>query len=54
MLPNLLAHGGPMLWLILIAGAAGIAVFAFFARYIWGSRLQRASRRAVAALIAGK
>jgi biopolymer transport protein ExbB len=27
MLPNLLAHGGPMLWLILLAGAAGIVVF---------------------------
>jgi hypothetical protein len=33
---------------------AGVTVFAFFCRYIWGSRLQRASRRAVAALIAGK
>jgi hypothetical protein len=33
---------------------AGVIVFAFFCRYIWGSRLQRASRRAVAALIAGK
>ncbi len=34
--------------------AAGTIVFAFFCRYIWGSRLQRATRRAVAALIAGK
>ncbi len=43
------ASGMPLLgWL------AGIIVFAFFCRYIWGSRLQRASRRAVAALIAGK
>jgi len=27
MLPNLLAHGGPMLWLILLTGVAGIVVF---------------------------
>lgn len=27
MLPNALAHGGPMMWLILLAGAAGIALF---------------------------
>lgn len=27
MLPNALAHGGPMMWLILLAGAAGVAVF---------------------------
>jgi hypothetical protein len=40
-----------MVWLGWVAGAA---VFVFFCRYIWGSRLQRASRRAVAALIAGK
>jgi len=33
---------------------AGVIVFALFCRYIWGSRLQRASRRALAALIAGK
>jgi hypothetical protein len=32
----------------------GAAVFAFFCRYIWGSRLQRSSRRAAEALIAGK
>lgn len=33
---------------------AGVIVFAFFCRYVWGSRLQRASRRAAEALIAGK
>src|SRR3990172_9366497 len=27
MLPKLLAHGGPMLWVILFAGAVGIVVF---------------------------
>ncbi len=32
----------------------GVAVFLFFCRYVWGSRLQRASRRAAEALIAGK
>ena len=32
----------------------GIAVFAFFCRYIWGSRLQAASRRAAEALVAAK
>ena len=37
-------------WLGWIAGAA---VFIFCCRYVWGSRLQRAARRA-AALIAGK
>lgn len=38
-------------WLGWIAGGT---VFVFFCRYIWGSRLQRATRRAAAALIAGK
>lgn len=33
---------------------AGFVTFAIFCRYIWGSRLQRATRRAVAALIAGR
>jgi len=37
-----------------IGWGAGFAVFAFFCRYVWGSRLQRASRRAAEALIAGK
>jgi len=32
----------------------GVSVVAFFCRYVWGSRLQRASRRAAEALIAGK
>ena len=32
----------------------GAITFAFFCRYVWGSRLQRASRRAAEALIAGK
>jgi hypothetical protein len=32
----------------------GAVTFAFFCRYVWGSRLQRASRRAAEALIAGK
>jgi len=32
----------------------GAITFGFFCRYIWGSRLQRASRRAAEALIAGK
>ena len=27
MLPNLLAHGGPMLWVIVLAGTVGIVVF---------------------------
>ena len=26
-MPNLLANGGPMLWVIIFAGAAGIVVF---------------------------
>ncbi|MBV9550891.1 MAG: hypothetical protein JO256_14570 [Alphaproteobacteria bacterium] len=33
---------------------AGVIVFTFFCRYVWGSRLQRASRRAAEALIAGR
>ncbi len=44
-----LATGHP--W---IGWVAGVIVFSLFCRYIWGSRLQRASRRALAALIAGK
>ncbi len=32
----------------------GAVVFAFLCRYVWGARLQRASRRAAEALIAGK
>jgi 4-hydroxybenzoate polyprenyltransferase len=32
----------------------GVILFAFFCRYVWGSRLQRASRRAAEALIAEK
>lgn len=34
--------------------ALGAITFAFFCRYVRGSRLQRASRRAAEALIAGK
>lgn len=51
----LLAH-----WTIRATGSdvlgwiVGIAVFAFFCRYIWGSRLQAASRRAAEALVAAK
>lgn len=37
-----------------IGWVAGFVTFAVFCRYIWGSRLQRATRRAVAALISGK
>jgi hypothetical protein len=33
---------------------AGAVLFTFFCRYVWGSRLQAASRRAAEALIAGK
>ena len=32
----------------------GVTTFSFFCRYVWGSRLQTASRRAAEALIAGK
>ena len=32
----------------------GITVFAFFCRYVWGSRLQAASRRAAEALVAAR
>jgi hypothetical protein len=32
----------------------GVTVFAFLCRYVWGRSLQRASRRAAEALIAGK
>ncbi len=32
----------------------GITVFAFFCRYVWGSRLQSASRRAAEALVAAR
>lgn len=32
----------------------GAITFSFFCRYVWGSRLQAASRRAAEALIAGK
>jgi hypothetical protein len=41
--------GSPVLGWIL-----GAILFAFFCRYVWGSRLQIASRRAAEALIAGK
>ena len=33
---------------------AGVTLFSFFCRYVWGSRLQAASRRAAESLIAGK
>lgn len=33
---------------------AGIAVFAFLCRYVWGTRLQSAAKRAAAALVAGR
>jgi len=51
----LLAH-----WTIRAAGmewlgwVVGITVFAFFCRYVWGSRLQAASRRAAEALVAAR
>src|SRR5262245_28275643 len=38
MLPNLLANGGPVLWLILLAGAVGIVVF--MERYLHLHRAQ--------------
>lgn len=38
MLPNLLAHGGPMLWVILSTGAVGVAVF--IERYLHCHRAQ--------------
>lgn len=47
-------------WATALSGSAvpgwilGVVVFAFFCRYVWGSRLQIASRRAAEALIAGK
>jgi hypothetical protein len=51
----LLAH-----WTIRATGmewtgwVVGIAVFAFFCRYVWGARLQAASRRAAEALVAAR
>ena len=33
---------------------AGIAVFVFLCRYVWGTRLQSAAKRAAAALVAGR
>lgn len=33
---------------------AGIAMFAFLCRYVWGARLQSAAKRAAAALVAGR
>ena len=33
---------------------AGIAVFAFLCRYVWGARLQSAAKRGAAALVAGR
>jgi hypothetical protein len=33
---------------------AGVMLFSFFCRYVWGSRLQAASRRAAESLISGK
>ena len=51
----LLAH-----WTIRATGmewmgwVVGITVFAFFCRYVWGSRLQAASRRAAEALVAAR
>jgi biopolymer transport protein ExbB len=38
MLPNALAHGGPMMWLILLAGAVGVAVFV--ERFLYCHRAQ--------------
>ncbi|MDW8310064.1 MAG: MotA/TolQ/ExbB proton channel family protein, partial [Verrucomicrobiales bacterium] len=38
MLPNALAHGGPMMWLILLAGAAGVAVLV--ERFLYCHRAQ--------------
>ena len=37
-MPNLLANGGPMLWVILLAGAVGIVVF--IERYLHYHRAQ--------------
>lgn len=51
----LLAH-----WTIRATGhdwmgwVVGVTVFAFFCRYVWGSRLQAASRRAAEALVAAR
>ncbi len=51
----LLAH-----WTIRATGSdilgwiVGITVFAFFCRYVWGARLQSASRRAAEALVAAR
>lgn len=33
---------------------AGIAIFAFLCRYVWGARLQSAAKRAAAALVAAR
>ena len=38
----------------LLGWVVGIIVFAFFCRYVWGSRLQAASRRAAEALVAAR
>ncbi len=37
-----------------LGGIAGFLVVAFFARYVWGSRLQGAARQAVAALLVAR
>lgn len=37
-----------------LAWAAGILMFAFLCRYVWGSRLQLAARRAAEALVASR
>lgn len=37
-----------------LAWIAGIALFAFLCRYVWGARLQSAAKRAAAALVAGR
>ena len=38
----------------ILGWVVGIAVFTFFCRYIWGARLQAASRRAAEALVAAR
>lgn len=57
---GLVATWAVMEWSYALSGSPapgwilGTITFAFFCRYVWGSRLQRASRRAAEALIAGK
>jgi Flp pilus assembly protein TadB len=39
---------------VFLGWVAGIALFAFLCRYVWGTRLQSAAKRAAAALVAAR